>query len=358
MENVEDKKPGLINPGPDINQFNFVVVLALAGLFVSLYLLNNMIIPDSRRCYSLVSLPHDNVAFVPVPEAHQCDSIPLIDEIKAEVAEHGIVLEKSTITYNQNPKLLVWVLLFSMMIATTAGFLPAIFSKVRDIIKTFAIKTNKVILYGVAIVAFGVMVTYVSGGSRTGKMLSAFLIIDHFTVLVKSTFTLNLLIGFSIACGVLALYGMLMINLAATKISHERNEAFVQYTLLKESLQFFLTSLSILILYSVIVTAMLQQALETVIHVENMTLFPSEFIYSYGLVFTIFLSIIYIPVHQHLQIRRQRLSENLNADELSSDKWKSILERESIEKSLGAFLSILAPLLGSAFSEVVKHISQ
>src|SRR5690606_17260188 len=112
--------------------------------------------------------------------------------------------------------------------------------------------------------------------------------------------------------GLIAVVGMLFINYCIPRISNvegDPNGRVALFQLLNDSLRFFLMAISVLILFSIVTTTLVQQSIDRVMTIRDFTLFPTEFIYAYGLIFTTFLASIYIPIQYHLKSEGKRMAD-------------------------------------------------
>jgi len=212
---------------------------------------------------------------------------------------------------------------------------------------------------GFVILFFIGLVVFSTGESA--KLLSAFSMICKFHVLLTCTTDVKNLIGITTAIGCASIYGMLTVNLATSKVTtFSHSDQITKFTALNNSLKFFLSSASILIMFSVVTTGFIQQALENVLSIKGFEVFPSEYIYAYGLVFTVFLGAVYLPIAQHLRSEGRRMLMRFESQQ-QSEQQKEMVEKLDIKesglKNMQVILSILSPILGSIFSEVIKGLA-
>jgi hypothetical protein len=148
--------------------------------------------------------------------------------------------------------------------------------------------------------------------------------------------------------GSLAFYGILELNAELThkavnqwKLDREAFDAR------KKELDHYLAIFSILIVFSVLTTAFLNQAIiGHFTNAEKLNIIRTEFVYTYGLIFSVILALIYIPTYQRL----------LSVTSPKAFKGTDNLSHLSIS-NFQPVLSILAPLLGGGLSELIKGLS-
>ncbi|MBT1697113.1 hypothetical protein KK083_09520 [Fulvivirgaceae bacterium PWU4] len=276
----------------------------------------------------------------------------------------SISLAKREFTFTRNPILLIWSLSFSMMFALAGGLALPLAENLRNIRSKFLRRQHVR-----SIVLVSIMVTVVImllGSGVLVPILTAFEIAESFQILFSNTSGLKLIVFLTMVMGGFAVFGMLLVNRSLPEIlilaNGRRKTAQRLFDQLRGNLQFFLTVLSLLVMFAVFNTTLMEQALtnDIVINGERkFRIFPTEFIYAYGLIFTVILAIIYLPVDYHLRSVGAMLTKEFpaktdGADAKASDTFSM---KDSGLKNLNIFLTLLSPILGSAFSEVIKHIS-
>lgn len=333
----------------------FVTLTALVAFIISLKLIDSIILPyPGPKNYSLSTL--NGVAkFTPKDSVVSPQQVTIQKKSADKIpAGKTVLLPKSNLTLNQNPKLLTWMLLYSVTVAISIAFAIIFIGIVLRTIKTFKLSKKSVLLNFLLFVFLVVAIALTSGGRGTDNLLSAFGIIDEFDILFRDPSILVKMLRVMIVSGSIALYGILMINTAIGTLPLKASEPNVTslFLILRESMRILLSSLSIIIMFSVMTTAMLQQTIEAVLHIDGFVIFPSDFVYAYGLIFTIFLASLYIPVYYRLRIIGLKIFDQADKETLEMLQLK-----ETPGRNLQPILSIFAPLLGSVFSELVKHIS-
>jgi len=133
------------------------------------------------------------------------------------------------------------------------------------------------------------------------------------------------------------------------KDTAERFDTLNSYT------NFCLTSLAIIIVLTVLTTGAIRESILDVISVTGLDIMPKEFVYAYGLFFTVLLAIIYIPVQHYIKFKGCEILESLN--ELNEENIKNKRALESAKEkfdlkttpagTLSASLTVLAPFISS-----------
>jgi hypothetical protein len=249
------------------------------------------------------------------------------------------------------------------MLAIAFGLVLPLFDNLHKIKEKFLKSQNLTWIIVISIaVSFAVILL---GSGKLIHILTAFEIARYFRVVFSDTLGPNAIVILTMLIGGIAIFGILLVNKSIPEIQQlagkDQKKATALYNELGDGLHFFLTVLSLLVMFSVFNTTLLQQALTNEISingVKQFKVFPSEFIYAYGLIFTIILAIIYLPVDYHLRLAGVELSNTFPSDQSANAKSDGLSAiKESGLKNLNIFLTLLSPILGSAFSEVIKHIS-
>lgn len=337
-----------------------VILLIFIGLFASIYILDKNIRPfNGERFYKMHRADNNTYIFIDSlksendPAAATVASVPDI-----------VFLSGARLTLNQNPSLTIWMMTIAMMVGTALGLVLPISFQIKRLLKKF--RTSAAAFAGLIFLTLliGVFLMLTSKGNP-GLIMSAFNIIEEFQVLLYDATQLMTLIYLTMGIGLVAVFGMLLVNYCITRLSLLANNdpagILYLFRLLNDSLHFFLMAISVLILFSVITSALIQQSIDTVMTIRGFTLFPTEFIYAYGLIFTIFLAAIYIPIHYHLKAEGKRIADQLresNESEFTEEKAKQLEMKEPTKKSIQVLLTILAPILGSVFTDLLKQITQ
>jgi hypothetical protein len=342
----------------------WVIFLVLTGLLGSLKILDGIVLPNSGSVlnYSVdtCKVDKDSLCFYLNSDTNM--AAKQTAAIFPDAPKPKIPIGK--FTYNLNPKLMIWGLLISMMVATALGLLLPSSYHIIKLIENFSLGWKTIIKNVIFIIIIGSMATILSGAQGEDKILSPFDVIRDFHIVLSDTCYLNLLIYFTTGLACIHLLGMIIINSCIEKGNwgnSEGEELLKKFQQLNGSMKFFLSCISVLIVYSIVTTSLLQQSINNALVINNhkFIIFPSEFIYAYGLIFTIFLSIVYIPVYQNLRIKGQLLAEKSAPAEgtnVLKDKLKQFDLAESPLKNLQVILSILAPILGSVFLDFIKGI--
>ena len=115
-----------------------------------------------------------------------------------------------------------------------------------------------------------------------------------------------------------------------------------------------------LIVFSVLTTDTLRRSIMAELtinqfNVKGHDIFPQEFVYLYGLLFTIYLALLYLPIYYRLKYKGETMTLGLQNDELAAGTpGNSFLITESALDSLKVTLSILAPVVSSLLPNLLN----
>lgn len=298
-----------------------------------------------------------------------------------------ILRRQEDLFFHYHSQFIVWMFLFSCLLGVSFGFIFPLWYGNRKVSSYLRLNKFQKSLSGVLAIIFLVMAVLLSGGSwslvlRSEAYYMSFVQIStSFDVLLHSpTMVVMMLISFTSIAPVLALTGMFQVNFGLSQLSDIKDIRLKadRFRLLTESLNFYLFVLTIIISGSTITTAFGREMFLQTFNSQEI-LFPIEFVYLYGLVFTLFLGLAYLPVYvqlkrkgewlmYHLLEEEKQLSEAVESKSEPEKKKAQIstsplpeltgledifLMKSSSMDSLKVILSILAPLLTGVLSKVV-----
>jgi len=265
------------------------------------------------------------------------------------------LLDFSSMYLTYNPIFLVWMALISITVACSLALLPILVKSLLDIYRGFKLKPVHALTT--------ILITLVIGWfmfttNHNTHLLTAFVVMKKVGILIKNPGQLNVFIFIPMFAGLLAIGGQLLINHALTSLpmnllglaEQEQKIVAAKFYLLRSQLKFFLMIDAILIVFSVLTTDALRRSILGEISVgHGRDLFPKEFVYLYGLLFTFYLAIFYMPVYYRLKAKGQAMfSEFPSVTEPDNKEFAAIfLMQESPLDSFKVAFSILAPVISS-----------
>ncbi|MFC2152029.1 hypothetical protein ACFLSE_05825 [Bacteroidota bacterium] len=290
----------------------------------------------------------------------------------AKDAEIGPTLEKPLIKplkgmyFHSVPSLLVWIFIISAFMSISVGLIGPYINKILHTIKESKISiTYRLTIIG-SVLIIG-LITFFLEHSNTSflkypvEYKTVADLLKEFNILLddpKKTIKVAVGIMFSVAFTGMA--GLLILNKAINNIQsdsikqkEEVHKVTLQYNRLRSDLKFYLYSLSLLVAGSILTTGMLRESILTIIPSANDFIFPIEFVYLYGLSFSLILIIAYVPIFANLKYKSQKIVagvEGLSA-QYQPEKLKAIKEKLSVQSTIfdniKVVISLLAPLITS-----------
>ncbi|HVW97313.1 MAG TPA: hypothetical protein VHA56_15175 [Mucilaginibacter sp.] len=263
--------------------------------------------------------------------------------------------------FEYNSVFLVWMALISIMMGISFALAPVVIKAIRDIVRIFNISAGMVWLCFAIVIAMAVLIVYTQ---QNNHMMQAFEIMDKFKILLNHPEKLNIVVLINLGVGLIAIAGQLIINCAVSKLpdsviglsDDQQKKMAGKFMLLRNQLKFFLLIDAILIVFSILTTDALRRSILTEI-TFNIDIFPSNFVYLYGLLFTFFLGLLYLPVYYRLRYKGTTMLFDVPQKEIDGDKkatFNAFLIQETPVQSLQVALAILAPVLTSLAPNILK----
>ena len=256
-------------------------------------------------------------------------------------------IDVDTLLFHYNPHLLVWGVTIVILISFAAGSVPFAISKSMTVFRYLSADWYDILSVIVGLIVMGVVLAFAP------KWLSNLSYYTFWTpfldVIFKDHGTMGRVIYVALALLSPALVGIALLFPVGKRLGSrlakgdaEAIQHFKQYFhLIRTSLDFFLIVLTVAITLTVLATGAFRQALLTAVIVEGLDLVPVEFVYLYGVFFTVVLVLFYAPVHFQLEALKSIATEKPPLRgverELKVSNWHSF-------KILA---SLFAPLLSS-----------
>jgi len=361
-----DKKPipnRLRDSAPGSWQILLIILLGAGGLLVTLnYLFSELKfsgyqqqrweVRDSsnqRPVKLLAQSPLIDTLHVTVHPALAVHSLP-----KKDITDKNY-LDFAAIYFNYNPALLVWMSLVAVMIACSLAIVPVTIKYTKDIYQLCQLNWVRLARAVGLTLLIGALITLTN---KNGHILNAFQIVDKAGILVQNPQTVYVFVMICVCSGLVAVCGQFVINEAISKLPEsivdlttpQQEKTAGQFMLLRHSLKFFLMADATLIVFSVLTTDTIRQAINTelALSVKGRSIFPQQFVYLYGLMFTFYLALLYLPIYYRLKYKGETMAKGLKADAPGAAILnESFLIQESALDSLKVALSILAPVVSS-----------
>ncbi|MFI5151333.1 MAG: hypothetical protein ACHQRM_16500 [Bacteroidia bacterium] len=279
----------------------------------------------------------------------------------SEDYEHGML-------FNANPAFLIWTFLICAMIAIASGTVPFFVFKILELKIAFGFTYKKILMGGFFFAALMCFFLWWTNQLDLGYIKPSD-IINKFNILFKYGNFVNQLVTANLILIVPGMALMFLIGAASDKIYYTaktgitdsdtaRKEtveiAVKRIKLLNQLLQTSLQILATIVAFTVLTSSALGEAIRSAIHIEGIEVFPKQIPYIYGMYFTFFLSVLYIPIYYYLGNNYNKLKELASEPGYITDSatWYTALfgevkfEKSGIE-NLKLALTLLAPILTS-----------
>ncbi|MEM9023172.1 MAG: hypothetical protein AAGB22_05500 [Bacteroidota bacterium] len=345
---------------------------ALVGFCLALWVYWSHLKTDGQLYHSVEICSEDEAV---------TDRIPILHPIPAgQAATPAVYFDKTDhLFFHYHSKIKVWMFLFAILIGASFGFvLPTVYQGIalfRESGLSWWMLLPAVLLTGVTqlfSIAFagGKWLQWLDGVayylSFTDLMLEFEVLLDEPRTAVMQLILLATTGAF------FAIIGIFSVNFALARLDRlkdGREQARV-FGLMSESLNFFLFVLAIIISGTTVTTAMGREALLQAIPTGNQFLLPSEFVYLYGAIFTLFLAIIYLPVYYQLKRKGELLWSALSEAEARNTaasspeqppspapepEWEAVFNMQHSKfDTFKVIISILGPALTGILSKLVE----
>jgi hypothetical protein len=336
------------------------VVCAAAGFIITKSFMNENLIQYaslpktvSLKVHDGAKNESDSVVFnLPVISKFAIDTFPPETEIKSNVVERNIL-------FHENPYFPVWGMLVLVMITIASGSVPVFVAQILQLKRNFGLDGKQIaagIIFAVIVAIFLALSNSSAGGYyRPQKILSDFHIIFN---------NGNMLVGIVVATILLMLpifTAMFLIGPACDKLLNQKiskdNIEIVatKFEMLNQSLRGALQVSAIIVVFTVLTSGTLKETIKATVEIKGYDIFPTEVSYTYGIFFSLFLCVIYLPIYFYLKQKYIDLKgAAAGISDLGENKEKVLAAidfKTSAIDNLKTALTMLAPLLSSFLPE-------
>jgi hypothetical protein len=330
-----------ITKAPSATQVYIMIVVGIASMLIALLLLSYSTgkqIKHTSTGRSVVSFRRNIVG----------DSATNARQVPVEIP-----YKNEQILFHNNPEFFLWLAFLSLLVAVASSLAPVLYLSVKDIFRNFsfttALKAKLVVL--TAGILFLIMVI----NSSNPFLITPVEVIDDFKILLSSSLVVKGIVVYTLLIAMIAVYGQLVVNHAISQLpatltgltaEQVRQKGYhLKFILLRQKLKLFLVCLATLIVFAVINTELVRSAILREVK-TNIDIMPHNFVYIYGLVFTFFLAVLYLPIYYRLRQKGvSMLQLEDEQDEIKEPVFKAFIIKETPLDSLKIALSILAPIL-------------
>lgn len=251
---------------------------------------------------------------------------PAAEPIKPTQHQKVKVLERTNdLFFHLHSQFWVWMFAFCLLIGCSLALIFPTLYQISSIFPNYRDGISYALLGGsfvLAILLCGLIVGLSGGGwikylnaANSEYYLSFVSLMEEFQVLLrnpKSAMLQLILLGAS--APFFAVVGIYFINFQISRIDTNDSESKLvkRFHQLNEALNFFLFVLAVLVTGTTITTALGREALIQALPAAKELLFPIEFVYLYGLTFTAFIAVVYIPIYVQLKRKGLGILEHLH----------------------------------------------
>ncbi len=339
----------------------FVIILAMVGCYVAAYFMLTSVISDRRPAYTNVVYKIDGATYnLPV---YPADSILLKNTPAA--AKPGLEIEGGV--FNRNPVFLVWMQLILIMVSLALGAGLVFWWQAKHITEEYKLNSGHVFTaLGLSLflcIILGVI------PSLSDKLYLPDKVIEKFKILFSNPNVPPIVVGVTLLFVLPVMSVIFLLVPASDKIARHNNtrEQIENSTQQLQSLNKILTSalqtLAVVVVFSVLTSGTLRETIRATIYIPDFDVFPKQESYVYGIYFSSFLAIIYVPVYMLLKQLANGLRDDLarlvKGAPATDDKWVKeidgvINDKNSAFDTLKLTFTVLSPLITSFLPELLK----
>jgi|GEM_PF-1832741 len=345
----------------------FIVFCAVAGyIFTSTLISGRLVQYRSPVSSFLVGLNDEgsktkrSVFCLPVSSVLKIDSAATIRP-KAPMGYNS-----KDILFHENPVFMVWMILACIMVSIGSGSCAFFIAKIFELCKRFELPGTKI--FWSFMFAFSIIALLAYGNRNIPGYFQPPDIIDTFHILLEGGWIIEVIVVTTMA---LALPGLILLfligsssdrvnitaktGIATAGISNQKSieEATMNLKYLNHLLQNTLQILAIIVVFAVMTTKTLGDSIKATISVEGFDLYPNQVSYVYGMYFTLFLCIVYIPVYAYLKNNYNTLNDFAAKEPggTTSTWYNNLFGQNRFEgtalSNIKLALTVIAPLLTS-----------
>lgn len=259
------------------------------------------------------------------------------------------------------PATLTWMIFHTFALSLGAASMVFLIHLIRNLRRRFEIRlrskqTLKVLLPFILVVVitllFYLLMTsspVVESYSGSNILVSGSEIMDHFNIIFKDPQqTIKNVVTAFFLLGLVPLLGITMVNIAIntlwSKDPKEEVDHTADYFILKDRLNVFALVSGLLVAVSVIGTGLQRSMIAEYLVGDINLIYPNEFIYAYGLSFTLLLALFFLPSLAFLKYYKRQFKVKSSEETTKIGLWS--VGKESID-DIKLIFSIVLPLLSS-----------
>lgn len=325
------------------------IICTILGFVLSFLLIGFNIKTEPALPKSRIILSEDSTRLDTLQFFHRATIAYDSNKVAAPIINESKI-SASRFFFHFNPEFLVWVVLITIMMSISLGISPLLLDRLYYLQSWFHVKKST--LWGIVVIGIGFGFIFLVLSLKNPYLYTYTDWIAHLGILIERIWVLKIVIAVPTITGLIALVGMIFISKSIDQLKPDKAHTFKeQFTLLNNSLRFFLLVSTTLITFAVFTSGALRKAIMQEVVAVGIDMIPIEFVYLYGLQFSIVLAIFYLPIYYQLRNRAQHYLNTVEDKEAHPSI--SAFMNESISDSLKIALSILAPLISGFLPDMI-----
>lgn len=279
------------------------------------------------------------------------------------------------ILFHENPTFMVWMILACIMVSISAGSCAFFIARIFELCKKFTLPVTKI--FWSFMFAFSIIALLAYGNRNIPGFFQPPEIIDTFHILLTGGWIIEVIVVITMSLALPGLILLFLIGASSDRVNIRAKTgidtmgvsnqdsieiAVINLKYLNHLLQNTLQILSIIVVFAVLTTKTLGDSIKATISVKGFDLFPNQVSYVYGMYFTLFLCIVYIPVFAYLKNNYNTLNDLAvkEAGGATSNWYTNLFGQDKFEgTALGNIklsLTVIAPLLTSFLPDLGELI--
>lgn len=296
-------------------------------------------------------------------DSYQVSSAVVAKKSKTQTKEKVHRVDISKTLFHQNVPFLAWTMLIFILLGIAGGAMPYFAAEAWNLKRKFEIGWWIVVIGFISSIAFAIIAGVFAGQGNGLYKPDEF--IDHMGVLLENGAMLKTIVLITMVLQVTIFTTIFLIPVAANRIQAIKDdkasitEAARKFELLERVLKKCLHVLAILVVFSGLTSSALAASIKNTIEISGFEIFPQEISFAYGLLFSFFLAMIYLPVHAYIRFKSRTFIDDLsdsNQDTLDHlDKVKDlILVKQGALQSFKVAFTVIAPLVTSFLPQFIS----
>ncbi|MFC5408952.1 hypothetical protein ACFPMF_06515 [Larkinella bovis] len=280
----------------------------------------------------------------------------------SDAKTESVVIQINNVVFNNNPTFFIWMALIVTMVTIASGAFPVFIIAMLALYNKFKLRSADVVFPAcMALLITIVAILIQSDNKGAYKLISIF---KDFQILFKpGRSSIPEIISIcTIVLTTPIIMTVFMISLASNKLVKD-NENLIKnlikgHLTLSKLLLNSLQILALIIVFSILTTSSLALSIKNqiLIHKKYFDIFPKEFSYLYGLLFSLFLAIVFIPVYIQMQYNAQALVEKSEQrqEEIEAGLLGKLKMETTAFDNLKILFTVISPLLSSIIPESLQ----